>query len=371
VNVRLLTIALLTVILGGCESLPHDGPSARQVEAGPAAGADYALVDLDYRVSQIVAANPARPLRVLADVSSDAPIDLIGVGDTLAVSIFEAGVGPSDAGAPEARIYSLTVDRDGGVSAPFAGTIRVAGLTPAQAAVQIRQALRGRLIGPQVLVSVSGNLSNAVTVMGEVRNAGRYPLTAGGDRLLDILAVAGGSTRPGADAVVTVVRGNLSASTSLAALLADPAENVRLAPRDQVRVTHRPRKFSTFGAFARASQISIEDETLSLAAAISRMGGLDTNAAQANAVMVFRFERPEVARALGLTVPEGRAQVPVIYRLNLREPSGLFIANTFQVQADDLIYAPRADSAELKKFFELVSSISRVAYDVTVTSVIK
>jgi polysaccharide export outer membrane protein len=363
---RHLSLVLLVALLAGCESLPHDGPSARSVAEMAGGPGGYQIVELDHRVSQVLVAHPHRPMRALATVASTSPIDLIGVGDVLLVSVLQP-----DSSAAEARAFTLSVDRNGTITVPFAAPVLVQGKTSTEAATAIRSALRGRLVNPQVVVSVTSNLTNTVTVIGEVRNVGRYPLLVGGDRLLDLLAAAGGSTRPAADVVVTVVRDEKAVSTTLSALLAEPSENVRLAPGDQVRVAYRPRKFSTFGAFTRSAQIPIEDDTVSLAGAISRMGGLDTNAAQASSVLVFRLERPEVARELGLSAPEGQASVPVIYRLNLREPSGFFVAGAFQIQADDLIYAPRAETAELRKFFELVSAISRVAYDVSVTRVIQ
>jgi polysaccharide export outer membrane protein len=305
-------------------------------------------------------------MRALATVGNTAPIDLIGVGYVLMVSVLQP-----DSSAAEVKAFNLSVDRNGTVTVPFGAPVLVQGKTPAEAALAIRAALRGRLVNPQVVVSVTSNLTNTVTVIGEVRNVGRYPLSVGGDRLLDVLAAAGGSPRSAADVVVTVVRDEQTASATLSALLAEPTENVRLAPGDQVRVAYRPRKFSTFGAFTRSAQIPIEDDTLSLAGAISRMGGLDTNAAQASSVLVFRLERPEVARELGFSVPQGQTSAPVIYRLNLREPSGLFVAGAFEIQSEDLIYAPRAETAELRKFFELVSAISRVTYDVSVARVIQ
>lgn len=366
----------MTAVLAGCTTLPHDGPSARSVAESAQAGAPYAVVDLDYRVSQIVAAEPPPVLAALAPVSSSAPVDLIGQGDILSVQVFQPGMGPSpsdDNTTPSDGRQSfpkLAVDNQGRVSVPYAGDVRVAGLTASQAAQAIRAALRGRAVNPQVTVFIEANLSNAVTVMGEVRNAGRFPLSANQDRLLDILAAAGGSTKPAADTAVNVVRGSQSVTATLAQLLANPQENVRLAPHDQVRVIYRPRKFSTFGAFARASQVAIEDDSLSLAGAISRMGGLDMATANASAVMVFRFERPEVVRALGVNQPLAGDRAPVIYRLNLREPMGYFIANNFEVRADDLIYVPRSDATEVRKFFDLASTVSRVAYDVRVTTVL-
>src|SRR6185312_8172368 len=125
--------------------------------------------------------------------------------------------------------------------------------------------------------------------------------------------------------------------------LRDEQQNVRLAPRDQVRLVYQPRKFSTFGALGRAAQIPLEDEKVTMAAALSRTGGLDSRSADARSVLVFRFERPEVASALGVAAPPRPKGVPIIYLLNLRDPSGLFIANQFEIEPDDLIYVPRSN----------------------------
>jgi polysaccharide export outer membrane protein len=267
---------LLLATLAACESLPHDGPSAKMVAKAAVPDGPYTLIDLDYRIAQTVDANPPRVLASLAGDSSAAPIDRIGPGDVLNVWIYQSDAGPalvsSIAGPRAASVASpaspnLTVESDGTILAPYAGTVRVAGLTPVQASEVVRNALVGKVINPQAVVSVAANVSNTVTVMGEVRAPGRFALTAGNDRLLDILALSGGSTRPTADTELTVVRGARSATLALGQLLSDPAQNIRLAPRDQIRLTYRPRKFSTFGALTRASQVPIEDDRLTLAGA--------------------------------------------------------------------------------------------------------
>lgn len=371
-----LCVALL---LAGCASLPSDGPSARAVEKGAAAtpGEGYMLVDLTYARAEAIQQHPPQILSRLAPEDSPGQIDRIGEGDVLRVSVFEPGGGPAVRSDREGsangatQTYSqLVVDQMGEITVPFAGKVRVAGMTPAVAGAAVQRALRGRFANPQALVAVETNVANSVSILGEVKTGGRFPLTTNGNRVLDIVAAAGGVTRSPWDTEVTVVRGRASAVAPLPAILADPAENIRLAPGDRIQVAYKPRKFSTFGALAKSDQISIEDQTLSLAGALGRMGGLDNQAANPASVLLFRFERPAVAQALGLTVPEGMTRVPVVYRLNLRQPDGFFVAQKFNVQADDLIYATRADAAEVKKFFALVSSISQVAYDIAVVRVV-
>jgi polysaccharide export outer membrane protein len=375
---------LAALCLQACSALPEDGPSARAVEAAakPSKQPSYALVDVDYRVTQTIDANASAPMSTLKDEASTLPTDLIGVGDVLSVSVYQAGLGPSspEQGADErdsaAETYShLVVDAQGVISVPFAGPVRVEGLAPNEAASAVRRALRGKAVDPQVVISSVQSQRNAVVVIGEVKTPGHFPLNPNADRLLDALAAAGGVavapgvTRAPRDLTVTIVRGDHSASLTLATLLADPAENIRLAPLDQVRITATPRKIDVFGAVGKGSQIPIEDDTLSLAGALGRIGGLNSGLANAKSVLVFRFERPEVARALHVDFPEipGLASVPIIYRVNLRDPSGYFIANKFEVAPDDLIYVPTSSAAELGKFLTLVNSGAQFLYDAAVS----
>ncbi len=379
---RIWFFFLPALILGACSSLPHDGPSGRAFKTEKQQKPDqrgYALVDLDYRVAQQIAAGPAPSLSSLAGAASIAPNDQIGDGDVLDVTIFEPGGSILFTASDDAKqangstesLPRLTVARNGCVTIPFAGEVRVVGLTTSGAADAIARALHGRAVNPQVQVTLVGNFFNSVIVMGEVRTVGRVSLTPNNERLLDVLASAGGPTKSPGDITVTIVRGDSVASTPLPALLREPGQNIRLAPRDQVRLLYAPRKYSMFGAFGRVNELPIEDEGITLAEAISRSGGLDTNAANAASVLVFRFERPEIASNLGVAAPATPKGVPVVYRLNMLQPVGFFIANEFAIQPNDLIYVPRSDVTELRKFLELVSLVSQVTYNLTVTPVLK
>ena len=369
---------LILVALAGCSTLPADGPSARAVATGTAEAniaGGYAVVDLDYAtVERIKASMPTRQ-ESLAAAASTAPSDVIAVGDTLSIAIFEPGGalfgGRSATGAASSGGSSLppvVVDRAGAAGVPFAGPVQVAGLTGPQAAEAVRRALVGKVGAPQVVVSIAASPSNAVTVLGEVRNPGRAQLGVGADRILDVIAAAGGTARPVEDVEVAIQRDGLTFTAPLSTVTSTFGENVRLTRGDQVNLRFRPRRYSAFGALGTVSQIDMGAGPLTLSAALSRAGGLDTNSADARSVLVFRFERPEVAAALGLAQPATVRGVPVVYRLNLTDPAGVFTAGNFPVQPDDILYAPRSGAAEARKFFDFIQSITRVIYDVSVTS---
>lgn len=374
---RSILALLIVAILGGCSTLPRDGPSGLAIDRGAnasAGAADYAIVDLDYVAAERIKAASGRSLGSLVSASSLAPVDVIGQGDQISVSIYEpsgalfGGGGSANVRGGNQALPPVVVDRAGAVSVPFAGTVRVAGLTTTEAAAAIRRALSGRVGNPQVSVNVVENASNTVTVLGEVKQPGRAPLAVNADTLLDVIAAAGGASRPPQDIEVQIRRDGQTFAAPMTAVTTQFAENIRLQRADQINLVYVPRRFSTFGALGAVTRQDMPAGDLTLAAALSMAGGLDDTAANARSVMVFRFERPEVAEALGLTQPATAQGVPVVYRLNLTEGAGFFTATNFEIQPEDIVYAPRSASAEVRKFFELVQSVSRVVYDVSVTS---
>lgn len=375
---RKLIALALAVVLSGCSTLPRDGPSGRAIERGGTQdvdGADYAIVELDYAAAERIRAVAAPYLGSLASADSVDRVDVIGEGDLLSITIFEPsgalfGPGMSSGGVRSGTqaLPNLAVDRGGTVGIPFAGPVRVAGLTPTEAGAAIRRALTGRVANPQVTVTVAENLSNTVTVLGEVRQPGRAPLSVNADTLLDVIAAVGGPSRPAQDIEVEIRRDGQSYAAPLTVVSTVFEENVRLRRGDQVNLIHRPRRFRTFGALGTVTEADMPAGDLTLASALARAGGLNDNFANARSVLVFRFERPEVAQALGISQPPTVRGVPIVYRLNLEEGSGFFTAGSFEVRPDDTIYAPRATAAEMRKFFEFVQQISRVVYDISVTN---
>lgn len=372
---RSLLALLIASILAGCSTLPRDGPSNRAVVRGATENADYAIVDLDYAAAERIKAVADQTFGSLAGAASLVPVDVIGEGDQLAIAIYEpsgalfgGGAGNDGIRSGNETLPAVVVDRNGNVAVPFAGPVRVSGLTTTEAAAAIRRALTGRVGNPQVSVTLAANVSNAVTVLGEVRQPGRAPLSTNADTILDVIAAAGGSSRPSQDVEVQIRRGDETFIAPLTAVTTRFAENVRLQSGDQVILVYQPRRFSSFGALGAVTQQDMPAGDLTLADALSRSGGLNDGAANARSVLIFRFERPEVAEALGLTQPATPKGVPVVYRLNLEEGVGFFTASSFLIQPDDIIYAPRALSAEVGKFFGLVQQFTRVVYDLSVTS---
>ena len=374
---RYLLLALLAAV-GGCSTLPRDGPSNRAITSAATraeSSPGFALVDLTYAQSERLRLAAPMFSGSLAGFSADAVTDEISIGDTLNVTVLEPG-GSLFGGAPPTAVPSggstglpaLVVDRDGAVSIPYAGLVRVVGLTPQQAAQAIRRSLAGRAVNPQVVVQIESSPLNSVTVYGSVNTPGRVPVVRGANTIIDVIAGSGGVSGPPENILVTLTRNGQSVSAPLSRIYVEPRENIQLVRGDQLNLVSQPRRYSSFGALGAVTLTEMPTGTTTLTGALSALGGLANDSANARAVLVFRFERTDIARSIGVTQPETRKGVPVIYRLNLAEPQGFFIANNFVIEAEDVIYVPRADSAELRKFFEFVRSITQIIYDVSVTT---
>jgi len=89
--------------------------------------------------------------------------------------------------APELDGQSQLVRQDGKITLNLVGDVKVAGLTPSEAARKIEALLRTYYVDPQVSVRVSATNSQRYYVFGEVSAVGAFRYT-GRDTLLNVLA---------------------------------------------------------------------------------------------------------------------------------------------------------------------------------------
>lgn len=370
---RPLLALLIAGLVGACTTLGAAGPSSGQIrkaEGTDYAGSQVALVDLDPLTYKRIAAFEQSLGLAQQFGEGGAGEVLIGPGDVLDIAMWEAppavlfgggGVIPGlDAGAQNRTVVQQVVDGTGMISVPFAGLIEAAGQTPAAIERAIVARLAGRANDPQVNVRLSLNDSRNVTVLGEIAASRRVPLGPRGERLLDIIASAGGPRAPVHQTTVQVSRGGTSATMALEAIIAQPAQNIRMRPEDVVTVLHQPYSFIAMGAVATSAEIPFEGRGISLAQALARVGGLRDNQANIRGVFVFRLEQPEALdpaqRMATQALEDGR--VPVIYRLDLSDARGFFVAQEFQIRDQDVVYVSTAPGAELREFLSTVTSLA-------------
>ena len=213
-------------------------------------------------------------------------------------------------GRPGTRIPDQQVGSDGAISVPYAGRIAVADRTPSEVGRKIEELLGPKALDPQALVVIKRSVANSVSVAGEVIGGKRVPLSAGGDRLLQVIAAAGGARAPVHDTFVRLSRAGVTATLPLARLVSDPAQDIFAEPGDVLTLVRQPQTFTVFGAVGRNaiganSAITFTSDRLSLAEALAKAGGLLDERADPRAVFLFRYEPESVVRALGQPIASG------------------------------------------------------------------
>ncbi len=371
---------MVCAVLGSCSFVGGSGPSARAVGRAPqraVAGADVRIVDVTSDTAQRLATSTESERFSSVFGEGSAMRMVVGRGDTLDVQVWEAPpavlfgnsttgssslgtaiAGPATSIARGSALPEQTVGDEGTITVPFAGTIAAAGRSTRDIARDIERRLAGKAHDPQVFVRRIDNATSNVVVVGDVNQSNRLRLTAKGERLLDAIAGAGGTRQPADKSTIQITRGAQVAAMPLSAVIRDPRQNIRLSADDVVTVLYQPFSFTALGAVGRNAEVPFEGVGLTLSQALGRIGGLDDNRSNLRGVFIFRFENPAVmdpALVTGArTTPDGK--IPVIYRIDLRDPATLFVAQTFPIRNKDVLYVSNAPIADFQKFLGVVSS---------------
>jgi polysaccharide export outer membrane protein len=373
---RALTATALTslLVVAGCDSLPRAGPDDKAIRSQAflyekadrsKPSLDYVLLDLTARVLAYFPQQKPQTLSKGFGSGRHGPPSLpLGVGDVLEVSIFESSAGglfiPAEAGARPGNFVSLpqqTVDTDGAISIPYGGRIRAAGRTAAQLQSDIVARLADRAIEPQAVITIVRSRSSEISVLGDVNAPAKLELNPGGERVLDVISRAGGLSAPNAETNIVLQRNGSTATVPFDTLLNSPKENIFVYPGDVIFANRDRRTYLAFGATGLNGRVDFEDSNLTLSEAVAKAGGLLDTRADPGQVFLYRLVSPETLSAMGMPVTAtGQNGYPVIFRVNMRDPSTYFLAQQFPMQDKDIVYVSNADSVELVKFLDIINS---------------
>jgi polysaccharide biosynthesis/export protein len=358
--------------LAACSTLPESGPTGHDIEHAARESASTAA-QLPFQFVEVADASQV-PAPAAVPISSlltlpPPPTDLIGPGDVLNITVYEAGVSlfgkggtrisssmvapptaagaaPVDQSAQAERLGGIRVDDRGFLVFPFVGRVRAAGLTASQLQSVLRDRLRGMSQDPQVMVSIDQSITNSVVLAGEVNHPGRFVLPTNRETLNQTIALAGGYKGEAKDIVARVQRAGNSFEIRLSDLLDRPDRDVPIAPADTITLVSRPQSFSSLGAPNHAEQIRFPRGRISVAEAVALAGGANPNTGDAAAIFVFRY------------VPNGSGTAePTVYHLNMMRPGAMFLAQRFMMRDQDLLYVGNARANQPSKFVQLLSQL--------------
>ncbi len=243
---------------------------------------------------------------------------LIGPGDQLHVQVLDT---------PELEQHPRVTD-SGEIPLVGVGTLKVAGLTPAAAAQKIQDFLISShfMNHPAVTVTVDQYATQSISVLGQVKLPGVFPISAPRS-VLDAIALAGGLTDV-ADRHVTIQRRDRSIKPVTYDLSNDAnqamSDQVQVYPGDIVLVPHAAIAY-VLGDVNRPSGIVMQNNHSQLTAleAVSLAGGTHPSAVPSHAKLIRRL-------------PDGGyREIPINFSLMQKGKKPDVV-----LQPDDVIYIP-------------------------------
>src|SRR5262249_20253046 len=159
---------------------------------------------------------------------------------------------------------------------------------------------------PQAIVSLVDQRASSYSVLGEVRGAGRFAVSASGERLLDAIARAGGLTGQGNESWVMLEREGRRALAPFGAIVDVSANNIFVRAHDTIYIFREAQTFTAFGAVgvstgggagaitvssgtvgARGGQFPFDAWRISLSEALAKTNGLSDISANPSSVFLY------------------------------------------------------------------------------------
>lgn len=381
---RLATIAVLMGLsLGGCASgfIAEGAPS--QTAASQSATTQVGSVQEQTKLPfvliapslELARALPGEPDR-FGSLPSRKQVEVRARrGDVVLVTIFEAGsgglftspqaAGNSGGGGNFINLPAQPIDRDGNISVPYAGLIRVAGRSMPDVQREIEAKLKERAIEPQVVVTMQEDRASVVSVIGSIRSGGQFPVRNTQMRILDAIARAGGPEGSARSLEVVLQRGSHTSRVSMRRLVLDPASNASVLPGDTIFVQPVSRSLNVFGATGENLRVDIDIDKMSLTDALGRAKGFNDTRADVSSIFVLRMEdRRSIPIDTENLVHFTSATVPTVYQIRYDTPGGIFVGNQFKVRHGDVVYISNASGVQLRKLLELIGLVTRPVREV-------
>ncbi|WP_417808806.1 polysaccharide export protein [Thioclava sp.] len=266
----------------------------------------------------------------------------VGIGDVLDVVVWDHPELSNPSGANRTPMESgLRVQSDGTFFYPYVGQIRARGRTPEAIRTELAEKLKEFIPSPQVEVRVVGYNSQTASVTGEVGKPSRIPLNSSSLTLLDAINEAGGLTETADARQVTVRRGGRSYVVDLQAFLRQGigSNNPVLRNGDVVSVPRaKSQQAFLLGELVKNAPIDLTRDEITLTEAVTSVGGLKQDRADARGIFVFRNT------PMGVTV----------YQLDTSNAAAYVVGTEFYLHPQDVVYVT---TAPIAKWNRLISNL--------------
>jgi len=337
---RAAAITLLAAAVSGCSILSGAGPYRVSIAMDEnRTDPRYELIDIEAATIGPYMRPPAAEL--VSDVSLLPVSNVVLIpGDVISLMISDSGQEGSTLFSPLSTggttFPKLRLDSAGKISLPYAGEMKVSGMTLPQVERLVQQRLKGKAVDPQVHAELVGDLSGSVLVAGGVKAPGRFSALQGPLTLLDAINQAGGPVLEPHLVNVVVRTGSKVFTYRYSDLL--QGKNQPVPPRSEIVLERARQRFVAMGSVKTPGLHDLPAANPSLLETLGAVGGLEESKADPTGVFVFRLVDSDPANPHAL-----------VFRLNMRNPEAIFLAKQFLVQPEDAIYVTNAAVYEWQK----------------------
>ncbi|MER5172704.1 polysaccharide biosynthesis/export family protein [Thioclava sp. GXIMD2076] len=363
-NRRAVFLIAALVALGAC-TLPRGAAMRSEILKNEGKeNAQFAHYEIDRaHLAQIhswpAGAHALPPRAWLRGGASSQP-GTLSAGDSVGLAVWENGDNKllTTEGAPSVALQATQINDDGTLFVPYAGPIHVAGLTVETARERVQDALSSLLPAAQVQLSRQPGARNTADLVSGVAAPKSIDLSQRPMSVLSAITEGGGVSSSFANPQVRLLRGNSVYEISMKRLIDDPTLDTGMRRGDKLLVTEDPRYFLSMGATGKEAIVPFPRDKVSALEAITLAGGVNDSRADPKGVLILR-DYP--ASAVG---PNGPSNQRVIFSINLTTTDGLFSAQNFYLQPQDVVLATESPIVKAQTLFSLfnttVSSAARV-----------
>ncbi|MCK6409490.1 MAG: polysaccharide biosynthesis/export family protein [Thauera sp.] len=277
----------------------------------------------------------------------------LGAGDIINVIVWDHPEITIPAGSYRSAEQSGTlVAEDGTIFFPFAGVVKVAGMTTRQVRDVLAKRMSNVIENVQLDVRIVAFRSKRVYVVGEVGKPGLQPIDDIRMTLVEAINRAGSLTEEADHANVLLTRDGKTWRVDLQALYeeGDVSQNVLLQPGDIINVPDRQlNKVFVLGEVRNPGSFVMNKRRATLAEALSDAGFVNQTTSDPAWVYVMRTD-------------SGSSE---LFHLNAQSPDALLLAERFPLLPRDVVYV---DVAAVARWNRVVSNILPTSQMLQLTS---
>ena len=316
-------IALATALaLTGCI------PGQKMSERGPATIVDNGQELQVQPITAEMVAGKRQPVTLPQELVSFQPMGYeVAPGDTLIITVWDHPELTTPAGSQQQAVTNgRQVQSDGTLFYPYAGKVKVGGMTVEQVRSTLTTKLARYLKEPQVDVNVVG-FGGRVALQGAFTNTAPQDTTTVPQTLAQVVGRAGIDVANADLSGLVLTRDGRNYNIDLDAINRDGvAQDIYLKPGDRLYLPFNDRKEVYVVGEARQPQaIPFKTTDMSLTQALGRAGGLNPETSKGSAVYVIR----------GM---DDQGNPASVFNLDATSPAAFAVASRFSLRAGDVVW---------------------------------